>query len=197
MELIFASNNKGKIIEIQQLIPNYIKILSLLQSGITADIPEPHHTFKENAWAKADYVAKATGKNCFAEDSGLIVPGLNGAPGVYSARYAGVPSNDEANNRKLLDAIRELESKEASYKSVICLILNETCHYFEGSCKGRLTTAPEGTGGFGYDPLFIPDGYEQTFACLTPNEKNKISHRGHAMRQLGLFLNNLTPNEQH
>jgi XTP/dITP diphosphohydrolase len=191
MELIFASNNNGKILEIQSLIPSSIKIIPLKEAGILVEIPEPYDTFKQNAWAKADYIHKFTGKNCFAEDSGLVVPALNGAPGVYSARYAGEPSNDQANNDKLLDAIKDVEVKEAYYQAVVCVILGEEVYYFEGKCEGTLTTTPRGTGGFGYDPLFIPNGYDQTFAELPLTEKNKISHRAAAVQQFSSFLNNL------
>jgi XTP/dITP diphosphohydrolase len=193
MELIFASNNTGKIFEIQSLIPPSIKIIPLKEAGIYVDIPEPYDTFKQNAWAKADYIFQSTGKNCFAEDSGLVVPALNGAPGVYSARYAGEPSNDKANNEKLLQAIKDINNKEAYYQAVICLILGEDIYYFEGKCEGTLTSIPKGTGGFGYDPLFIPNGYDQTFAELPLAEKNKISHRAAAMQQFSSFLNNLDP----
>lgn len=191
MELIFASNNQGKITEVQQLIPSSISILSLKQAGIFADIPEPFHTFQENAWAKADYIYKSTGRFCFAEDSGLVVPALDGAPGVYSARYAGEPSNDIANNAKLMAAIAGMNGPSAYYQSVICIILGASVHYFEGKCEGTLIAQPRGTGGFGYDPLFIPDGYHHTFAELPFEIKNKISHRGAAMQQLSLFLNNM------
>lgn len=190
MKLIFASNNKGKITEVQSLIPDTIEVVSLKEAGILVDIPEPYHTFKENAWAKADYIFQATGVNCFAEDSGLVVPALDGAPGVYSARYAGEPSNDEANNTKLIDALHQIQDTSAWYQSVICLILNGDIHYFQGKCEGHLVTIPRGEEGFGYDPLFIPNGYDRTFAEIPLSEKNKISHRGAAMKQLAQFLNN-------
>ncbi len=189
MELIFASNNKGKIIEVQSLIDNNIKIISLKDKGITENIEEPFHTFRENARAKADYVHRKTGLPCMAEDSGLVVPALDGAPGVYSARYAGEPSNDEANNLKLLEAITGMEVPEAYYQSVICLILDNKVHYFEGRCSGTLTHVPRGTSGFGYDPLFIPKGYDVTFAELPLDKKNQISHRGMAMRAFSDFIN--------
>ena len=191
MELIFASNNKGKIIEVQSLINNSIKIISLADAGITESIEEPFFTFRENAWAKADYVYRKTGLPCMAEDSGLVVPALGGAPGVLSARYAGEPSNDTLNNDKLLNAIDEMDSPKAYYQSVICFIFKGEAHYFEGKCKGRLTRHPRGEGGFGYDPLFIPDGYEHTFAELSLEEKNKISHRGTAMRQFIAYINQM------
>lgn len=191
MELIFASNNKGKIIEVQSLINNSIKIISLAEAGITESIEEPFFTFRENAWAKADYVYRKAGLPCMAEDSGLVVPALGGAPGVLSARYAGEPSNDTLNNNKLLNAIDEMDSPKAYYQSVICFIFQGEAHYFEGKCKGRLTRHPRGEGGFGYDPLFIPDGYEHTFAELSLEEKNKISHRGTAMRQFIAYINQM------
>jgi len=190
MNLIFASNNKGKIIEVQSLIPDEIKIISMKDAEIDVDIPEPFHTFYENANAKASYIRNKTGQNCFAEDSGLIVPALNGEPGVFSARYAGEPSNDENNNRKLLEEIRKVSDKRAYYKSVICLLLDDETHYFEGKCEGRITETPRGDGGFGYDPLFIPDGYQETFGELPLEIKNTLSHRGKAMALFTRFLNN-------
>lgn len=193
MELIFASNNKGKIIEVQSLVNDSIHIIPLRETGITEDIPEPYHTFRENARAKADYIVRKTGKNCFAEDSGLVVPALNGAPGVYSARYAGEPSNDEANNEKLIGAIRDISDKQAYYQSVVCLIMDGTIHYFEGTCPGHLADTPRGSGGFGYDPLFIPEGYTETFGELPLSEKNKISHRAKAMQLFSAFLNQAMP----
>lgn len=187
--LIFASNNNGKIIEVQSLISGDIKIISLRQAGISDAIEEPYDTFRENAWAKADYVYRKIGAFCFADDSGLVVPALGGAPGVYSARYAGEPANDEANNRKLLDAIKDMPSPEAYYMAVICLIRADGIHYFEGKCEGHLIHMPRGDGGFGYDPLFVPDGFDRTFAELSLDIKNKISHRGAAMRDFIHFMN--------
>lgn len=193
MNIIFASNNKGKIKEVGSLVPDDIKIISLAEANITEDIPEPFHTFRENAWAKADYIYKKTGMHCFAEDSGLVVPALNGAPGVYSARYAGIPSDDEANNAKLLAAIKDIEDKHVYYQAVICLIIDDKTYYFEGKCLGSITEYPRGDGGFGYDPLFIPEGYKETFAELSLPEKNKISHRAKALGELMQFLKSYTP----
>jgi len=189
MELTFASNNKNKLFEIQKMVPEKIKIQTLMGAGITENIPEPFFTFKENAWAKADYVFKKTGRSCFAEDSGLVVPALNNEPGVFSARYAGEPSNDESNNNKLLKNIEEIEDKHAYYQAVICLILGNEIYYFEGKCAGKITLNPTGSGGFGYDPLFIPQGFDKTFAEFSLEEKNKISHRAKAMKGLVAFLN--------
>jgi len=188
MNLIFASNNKGKLIEVQSLVPGNINIISMKEAGIEVDIPEPFHTFYENAHAKAAYIKDTTGQNCFAEDSGLIVPALNGAPGVFSARYAGEPSNDANNNRKLLDEIRHVADKSAYYQSVICLLLDDQVHYFEGKCEGSITEMPKGTGGFGYDPLFVPAGYTETFGELPLAIKNTMSHRGKAMTLFTAFL---------
>jgi XTP/dITP diphosphohydrolase len=188
MNLIFASNNKGKIIEVQSLITESIKVVSMRDAGIDADIPEPFFTFRENALAKASYIRERTNSNCFAEDSGLIVPALNNEPGVFSARYAGEPSNDEANNQKLIREISKVSDKSAYYQSVICLLLDNASYYFEGKCEGRITEHPRGDGGFGYDPLFIPRDYEQTFGELSLEKKNTLSHRGKAMALFTDFL---------
>jgi XTP/dITP diphosphohydrolase len=189
MNLIFASNNKGKLVEVQSLISNNIKVISMKDAGINVDIPEPFHTFQENAYAKASCINKLTNSNCFAEDSGLIVPALNGDPGVFSARYAGEPSNDQNNNEKLIRKIKKVADKTAYYQSVICLILNDKTYYFEGKCEGTIADEPKGDGGFGYDPLFIPKGYDQTFGELSLEVKNTLSHRGKAMKPFVEFLN--------
>ncbi len=189
MNLIFASNNKGKLVEVQSLISNNIKVISMKDAGINVDIPEPFHTFQENAYAKASYINKLTNGNCFAEDSGLIVPALNGDPGVFSARYAGEPSNDQNNNEKLIREIKNIADKSAYYQCVICLILNDKTYYFEGKCEGTIADEPKGDGGFGYDPLFIPKGYNQTFGELSLEVKNTLSHRGKAMKPFVEFLN--------
>lgn len=191
MKLIFASNNKGKLKEVQSMIKKEISMLTLKDADVLEEIPEPYDTFEKNAWAKADYVYRKTSLDCFAEDSGLVVPALDGAPGVYSARYAGEPTNDAANNEKLLQALDGIDDRYAYYQSVICLMLNGLAYYFDGRCEGQLITAPKGEEGFGYDPLFVPRGWEQTFAEIPLAEKNKISHRGAAMKQLSRFLNDL------
>ena len=196
MNLIFASNNKGKITEIQSLIPTEITVTSMKDVGIDVDIPEPFDTFRDNAKAKADYIKNLAGQNCFAEDSGLIVPALNGEPGVFSARYAGEPSNDRNNNQKLLKEIQKVSDKRAHYKSVICLLLDDEIHYFEGKCEGSIAEAPKGDGGFGYDPLFIPEGYEQTFGELSLEIKNTLSHRGKAMKLFTEFLHKYIAEEK-
>lgn len=191
MELIFATNNQGKIRELHQLVGAKIIIKTLKDVALTEDLPEPFDTFEKNAWSKANYVFHKLGKNCFAEDSGLVVPALNGAPGVFSARYAGEPSDEGRNNRKLLKALQHKSDLTAWYQAVICLIIEGEAHYFEGRCEGRITLVPRGNGGFGYDPLFMPKGYEQTFAELPSELKNKLSHRGKVVQQLADFLNAL------
>ena len=191
MELIFATNNQGKIRELAQLVGSDFTIKTLKDVGLTEDLPEPFDTFGQNAWSKANYAFQKLGKNCFAEDSGLVVPALNGAPGVFSARYAGEHTDDEKNNRKLLTALQGETDLTAWYQATICLVIDGQTYYFEGKCEGRITLEPLGNGGFGYDPLFIPTGYEQTFGELPPEVKNKLSHRAKAVQQLADFLNAL------
>ncbi len=188
-QLLFASNNKGKISEINSLVSKPIQIITLAEAGITEELPEPYFTFKENAWSKAQYAFHKAGIPCFAEDSGLVVPALQGAPGVFSARYAGPSANDEANNTKLINELKEITDRSAYYQAVICFINSEGTYYFEGRCPGTIALNPAGTGGFGYDPLFIPEGSQRTFAEFSPEEKNKISHRAKALQQLTGFLN--------
>lgn len=188
MDLIFASNNKNKIIEIQKIIPDFFELKTLEQAGISDTIPEPFDSFRENALAKASFVHERTGRSCFSEDSGIVVDALNGQPGVHSARYAGEPADDEANNRKLLSGMEGVTNRTAHYQSTICLIFNNKIHYFEGQCYGTIAREPKGKGGFGYDPLFIPDSFPNTFAEMPIAEKLKISHRSRAFRKLAGFL---------
>lgn len=188
-QLVIASNNEGKIREIRQMITD-IELLSLADIGFTADIPEPYHTFEENALAKASAIHKYCGKNAFADDSGLCVNELHGAPGVDSAHYSGA-RDDEKNLQKVLVELISSEDRSAFYKAVICLIWNDEIYYFEGLCHGTIIKEKRGQGGFGYDPIFIPQGYDQTFAELPLSIKNTISHRGKAVKQMVEFL---TPN---
>ena len=196
MKLIFASSNKNKIKEIKALLPSHFEVLGLEDIGITEDIPEPGTTIKENSFLKAQYVLEfLKNKNktlvaVFADDSGLEVNALNAAPGVYSARYAGTPKNDENNNKKLLEALKLVTDRKARFVTVITLILNEEIHYFEGEIKGTISYEKRGTNGFGYDPLFIPQGYRSTFAELGAEVKNAISHRSLAVKKLIEFLSN-------
>lgn len=188
MEFIFATNNQGKINEIRQLSGNTVRIITLQEAGIDEELPEPYDSFEQNAWSKADYVFQKTGKNCWAEDSGLVVPALGGAPGVFSARYAGVPSDDYKNNEKLLQELNKQEDRQAWYQATICLIIQGTVYYFEGKCPGTISHEYKGDNGFGYDPLFIPKGYSKTFGELDATIKSKISHRAKAFNQLAQFL---------
>lgn len=186
-ELVIASNNQGKIKEIHGLITE-VSLLSLKDIGFEQDIPEPYDTFDENAQTKAETVFQFCEKNVFAEDSGICVPALGGAPGVRSARYAGEQKNDEDNLQKLLTDIEGKEDRTAYYKAVICLIWDGDKHYFEGTCYGELAEEKRGGGGFGYDPIFIPSGYDKTFGELPGEVKNKMSHRSEAVSKMIAFI---------
>lgn len=191
MKLIFASNNKNKIKEIKNQLPDSIEILSLEDIGCNVDIPETADTIEGNALLKADYIKRHYGFDCFADDSGLEVEALNGAPGVYSARYAGEAKNDEANNNKLLLELTNETIRKANFKTVIALHYKGVQHIFTGIVDGEILTIPQGEKGFGYDPLFKADGMTQSFAELTIEEKNSISHRGRAVKQLVEFILNV------
>lgn len=165
-----------------------ISLLSLNDIGFKDEIEEPFQTFEENALQKANTIFRFSGKNVFADDSGICVNVLEGAPGVHSAYFGGLPRTDAKNNARLLKELQGAEDRTAYYKAVICLIWKEQTYFFEGICNGYLLEAPRGNDGFGYDPLFVPDGYEQTFAELPLNIKNQISHRGKAIRKMVDFL---------
>lgn len=186
-ELVIASNNAGKIKEIRQIVTG-INLLSLKDIGFEDEIPEPYNTFEENAQVKVDAIHRFSGRNAFADDSGLCLNALNGEPGVHSAYFAGLPRNDERNLQKVLDVLNDKEDRTAYYKAVICLLWDGEYHFFEGICNGRIAEAKQGSGGFGYDPIFVPDGYEQTFGELPPEVKNQLSHRGKAVQQMVAFL---------
>ncbi|MFM1753821.1 MAG: hypothetical protein RLZZ236_760 [Bacteroidota bacterium] len=188
MQIVFASNNKNKIKEIQLLLPDSIQILSLEDIGCTEDIPETATTIEGNAILKANYVSQKYGYECFADDSGLEVAALNGEPGVFSARYAGEPKNDENNIDKLLSNLKGIENKSANFKTVICLNSKGEQHLFTGIINGTIIEERVGTNGFGYDPIFVADGYQKTFAELPLEEKARISHRGIAVQKLIHFL---------
>jgi XTP/dITP diphosphohydrolase len=188
MQLVFASNNKNKIKEIQLLVPNSIQILSLDDIGCLDEIPETADTIEGNAILKANYVTEKFGYNCFADDSGLEINSLNGAPGVFSARYAGEPKDDNKNIEKVLENLKNTTNRKANFKTVICLNLNGEKHLFTGIINGTISKEKIGTNGFGYDPIFVADGYEKTFAELSMEEKSSISHRGIAVRKLIDFL---------
>ncbi|MCW3123638.1 MAG: deoxyribonucleotide triphosphate pyrophosphatase [Flavipsychrobacter sp.] len=185
-QVVIASNNKGKIREIRTMIEE-IELLSLADIDFTDDIPEPYDTFEENALAKASAIHVFSGKNVFADDSGICINALNGAPGVISAHYSGV-RDDEHNLQKVLSELKDATDRTAFYKAVICLVWDGEVYYFEGICGGRIIKEKRGEGGFGYDPIFVPDGYMQTFAELPLSVKNEISHRGKAVKKMVAFL---------
>lgn len=188
MKLVFASNNKNKIQEIQALVPKNIQIVSLEDIGCTEDIPETADTIEGNAILKANFVTEKYGYNCFADDTGLEVDALNGAPGVYSARYAGEQKDANDNMDKLLSELEDKSNRKANFKTVIALNLNGKQNLFTGIINGKIIEEKIGTNGFGYDPIFVADGFEKTFAELTMEEKSTISHRGIAVKELILFL---------
>lgn len=188
MQLVFASSNKNKIFELQSMLPKTITIVSLESIGCLEDIPETSDTIEGNAIQKANYITEKYGCDCFADDTGLEVHSLNGAPGVYSARYAGEQRDANDNMTKLLDALLDKEDRKAQFKTVIALNLNGKQYLFTGIAGGEITLKKTGNQGFGYDPIFQPDGYQETFAELSLDLKNKISHRGKATQQLIHFL---------
>jgi XTP/dITP diphosphohydrolase len=188
MELVFATNNKHKIREISDLLDDNFKILGLSDVNITGDIPEDAETLAENALFKAKYVHDRTGMNVFADDTGLEVDALGGAPGVYSARYSGEGRSFDDNITKLLGEMEGAENRLARFRTVIALILDGSEFLFEGTVEGEITRERRGNGGFGYDPVFLAEGYDLTFAEIPLAEKNKISHRARAMRKLLEFL---------
>ena len=188
MQLVFASNNKNKILEIQSMLPESIKILSLEDIGCIEDIPETAYTIEGNAILKANYVTQKYGFDCFADDTGLEVNSLDGEPGVYSARYAGEQRNADDNMNKLLDALSNKTNRKAQFKTVIALNLNGEQELFTGIVKGEITLEKTGNQGFGYDPIFQPEGFSETFAQLPLEMKNKIGHRGKATQLLIAFL---------
>lgn len=187
--LIFATNNINKIVEIQQLVPDQLKIITLQQAGITIDIPEPYDSFEENAFTKSSTIHQITHKNCFSEDTGLEVDALNGLPGVKSARYAGEEKNYLANNKLLLENLMDITNRKARFRTIISLIFQNQNFFFEGICEGTIAESPRGSNGFGYDPVFIPAMSNKTFAEMDLSEKNRFSHRKKATLKLIEFLN--------
>ena len=189
--IIFATNNEHKIKEIQSLVGSDFTIITLEQAGIDIDIPEPHDTLQENAYEKAITIENITKQNCFSEDTGLEIEALNGEPGVKSARYAGGDRNFQANIDKVLEKLNGITNRKAQFRTVICLLWNKEVFYFEGICKGRIAETMHGGEGFGYDPIFIPEGSSKSFAEMTMEEKNKFSHRQKAVTQLFTFLHSI------
>ena len=191
MKIVFASNNKNKIQEIQSMLPDTIQIVSLESIGCFEEIPETADTIEGNAILKANYITQKYGFDCFADDTGLEVEALNGEPGVYSARYAGEQRNAYDNMNKLLEELLDKPNRNAQFKTVIALNLKEKQYLFEGIASGEITLEKKGTGGFGYDPIFKPTNYDETFAELSLAVKNEISHRGKATKALLDFLQNI------
>ncbi len=191
-ELIFATNNNHKLAEINEICDaTKLKIISLQDAGINIDIEEPYNTLHENAAEKCRVIYELTHKNCFAEDTGLEIAALNGEPGVRSARYAGSHGNSNANMDKVLAAMQGELNRKARFRTVIAFMQNATTYYFEGICNGTIAITKSGTSGFGYDPIFIPDGYTISFAELDKSIKSNISHRKLAFEKLSIFLNTL------
>lgn len=190
-QIIFVTHNKHKSEEIKNIIGNSFEIKNLSDINITEEIPETGNTLKENALQKAKYLHNKLGCNCFADDTGLEVDCLNGEPGVYSARYAGEPTNSQRNIEKLLHNLKGKENRNAQFRTVIAVILNNKTYFFEGSIAGQIIDTQRGDGGFGYDSVFIPNGYDKTFAELPAEVKNSISHRAMAMQKFKEFINNL------
>ncbi len=191
MKIVFATNNQNKVKEVQALLPNSIQLLSLKDIECFEDIPETSATIEGNAIQKAQYVYDNYGYTCFADDTGLEVEALNGEPGIYSARYAGPEKDAENNMHKLLTNLMTKSNRKAHFKTVISLVgFSPKLITFEGICKGEITTEKLGNKGFGYDPIFKPEGYETTFAQMPLIEKNNIGHRGIAVKKLITFLTN-------
>ena len=188
MKLVFATNNLNKLSEIRSLVPEGIQILSLSDINCNEELPETHPTLQENALQKAKYVFDNYGFNCFADDTGLEINSLGGEPGVYSARYAGEYCSAEDNMRKVLEKLASEDDRRANFRTVIALIVDGEETIFEGKCKGCMTTRKSGLEGFGYDPIFIPNGFDITFAEMTKQQKGAISHRGKAVKHLVSFL---------
>lgn len=189
MKLVFATNNPNKLKEVQEMLSDHIQLLSLKDIGCFEDIAETATTLEGNAKIKADHVTKNYGYDCFADDTGLEVNSLNGEPGVYSARYGGLPRSAENNMNKLLKNLEDKTDRSAQFRTIVTLNLEGKSYDFEGICKGEILHHRQGDGGFGYDPIFQPEGYQETFAQMSSEEKNKISHRGLAIQKLVKFLN--------
>ena len=188
MKIVFATHNRHTVEEVQAVLGPSFQLVTAAEAGITAEIPETQPTIEGNASQKARYVYEHTGLNCFADDTGLEVEALDGAPGVYSARYAGEHVSYADNNALLLKNLDGKSNRRARFRTVISLIVDGREHLFEGTVEGVIAAEPHGDGGFGYDPLFIPDGYTTTFAEMSPEAKNGISHRGRAVAKLAAFL---------
>lgn len=188
MKLVFATNNKHKLQEVRDIIGSGVEILSLADINCNEDIPETADTLDGNALIKARYIYEKYNVNCFADDTGLEVDALDGAPGVYSARYAGDGHDSEANMRKLLENLTGKNNRNAQFRTVIALIIDGEEKLFNGIVKGTITEEKRGDSGFGYDPIFVPEGYSESFAQMDSRTKNSISHRYRATKQLSDYL---------
>ena len=188
MNIVFATNNSNKIKEVQALLPSHIKLVSLEEIGCMEDIPETQDTIEGNAIQKADYIKTHYGLDCFADDTGLEVMALDGAPGVYSARYAGPQRNADDNMNLLLSELASKDNRSARFKTVIAMHFQGEFITFEGICEGEITKSKTGTEGFGYDPIFQPKSFEKTFAEISLDEKNRIGHRGKAVSKLVTYF---------
>lgn len=191
MKIVFATNNQNKVNEIKSILGEEIEILSLKDIGCSEELPETQETLEGNAFQKARYVSENYNVNCFADDTGLEIVSLNGSPGVYSARYAGEECSAEANMAKVLSELNDESNRKAKFRTVIALILNSKEHSFEGEVNGEITNVKSGSDGFGYDPIFQPEGYDITFSEMLMNQKNEISHRGKAVVKLATYLKQL------
>lgn len=186
--IIFATNNKNKVAEVKYILGEAFEVLSLSEAGINIDIPEPYDTLEENANTKSKTIHALTGKNCFSEDTGLFVDALNGEPGVKSARYAGDDAINENNIKKLLQNLENTDNRQARFRTIISLILDDKEYQFEGICEGKILREKKGEGGFGYDAVFVPDGSGKSFGEMNMEEKGVYSHRKKAMKKLIQFL---------
>ena len=187
-KLVFATHNAHKVDEVRAILPASVELVGPAALGCHDEIPETGKTLRDNALQKVQYIHDRFGVDCFADDTGLEVEALDGAPGVYSARYAGEPADFAKNRAKLLSALAGISNRRAQFRTVVSLILNDKTYFFEGIVTGRIIAEERGVGGFGYDSVFVPDGYDKTFAELPAAVKNSISHRARAMEQLNNFL---------
>jgi XTP/dITP diphosphohydrolase len=191
MQLIFATNNSNKLKEVNSLLNSSFVLKSLTDIGFCEDIPETENTLEGNALLKARIIAEKYNCNCFADDTGLEIVALDGEPGVFSARYAGEEKNSEKNMQKVLEKLTNVSNRKAHFRTVIALIIEGKEYLFEGIVKGEITQKKRGVDGFGYDPIFMPDGYDKTFAEMTLQEKNQVSHRAIALKKMTEFLNEM------
>ncbi len=192
-KIVFATNNMHKLQEVQNIIGNKVEVLSLSDVGFSGEIPEDYETIEENAIQKAQYIYEKTGYACFADDTSLEVDALDGKPGVYSARYAGENVSAKANIEKLLSEMQGVENREAQFRTVIAFVDGKSEFTFEGNVKGKITNSLSGNNGFGYDPIFMPSTYDKTFAELSAEIKNKISHRANATKKFVEFICKINP----